>query len=130
MRNTERPVVDDPVLRRILTTMEEKGRRILTTMEEKGVNQQDVTKHLGLGNGAFTRWKYNNGKSYMQYLNRIAEFLGVSREYLLSGKEEIVENEKLSSNEKKLLEAFRNLKKIEQDIFLRQLIGFSTLTNP
>ena len=118
MRNTERPVVDDPVLR-----------RILTTMEEKGVNQQDVTKHLGLGNGAFTRWKYNNGKSYMQYLNRIAEFLGVSREYLLSGKEEIVENEKLSSNEKKLLEAFRNLKKIEQDIFLRQLIGFSTLTN-
>ena len=118
MRITERPVVDDPVLR-----------RILATMEEKGVNQQEVTKHLGLGNGAFTRWKYNNGKSYLQYLSRIADFLGVSREYLLSGKEEILENERLSKNEKKLLETFRNLKKIEQEIFLRQLIGFSSVTD-
>ncbi len=118
MRNTERPVVDDPVLG-----------RILSTMEEKGVNQQEVTKHLGLGNGAFTRWKYNNGKSYLQYLGRIAEFLGVSRDYLLTGIEEIVENEKLSKNEQKLLEAFRNLKKIEQEIFLRQLIGFSTVSD-
>ena len=114
MRNTERPIVNDPVLE-----------RILATMEEKGVNQQDVTKHLGLGNGAFTRWKYNNGKSYLQYLSRIAEFLGVSRDYLLSGKEEILENEKLSKNEQKLLETFRNLKKVEQEMFLRQLIGFS-----
>ena len=117
MRNTMKAVVDDPVLG-----------RILTTMEEKGVNQQDVTKHLGLGNGAFTRWKYNNGKSYLQYLSRIAEYLGVSREYLLSGKEEILENEKLSKNEQKLVETFRNLKKIEQEMFLRQLIGFSTMS--
>ena len=114
MRNTERPIVNDPVLG-----------RILATMEKKGVNQQDVTKHLGLGNGAFTRWKYNNGKSYLQYLTRIAEYLGVSRDYLLSGKEEIVENEQLSKNEQILLETFRNLKKIEHDMFLRQLIGFS-----
>lgn len=119
MRNTERPVTDDPVLG-----------RILTTMEKKGVNQQDVTRHLGLGNGAFTRWKYNNGKSYLQYLTRIADYLGVSRDYLLLGKEEIVENEKLSNNEQKLLETFRNLKKIEQDMFLRLLIGFISTSNP
>ena len=114
MRNTERPIVNDPVLG-----------RILATMEKKGVNQQDVTKHLGLGNGAFTRWKYNNGKSYLQYLTRIAEYLGVSRDYLLYGKEENGENEQLSKSEQILLETFRNLKKIEQDMFLRQLIGFS-----
>ncbi len=117
MRNTMKAVADDPVLG-----------RILSTMDEKGVNQQDVTKHLGLGNGAFTRWKYNNGKSYLQYLSRIAEYLGVSREYLLSGKEEILENEKLSKNEQKLIETFRSLKKIEQEMFLRQLIGFSTIS--
>ena len=117
MRITNKKLVDDPVLG-----------RILSTMEEKGVNQQDVTKHLGLGNGAFTRWKYNNGKSYLQYLTRIAEYLGVSREYLLTGTEEVVENEKLSQSERKLLETFRNLKKVEQEIFLRQLIGFSATT--
>ena len=44
MRNTERLVVADPILE-----------RILSTMEKKGVNQQEVTKNLGLGNGVFTR---------------------------------------------------------------------------
>ena len=117
MRNTDRKVTNDPIIG-----------RILATMEEKGVNQQEVTQHLGLGNGAFTRWKYNNGKSYMQYLSRIADYLGVSRNYLLKGINEVNEDEKLSDKEQTLLELFRNLKIVEQDIFLRQLIGYTKLT--
>ena len=46
MRNTSRKVIDEPVLN-----------RILATMQEKGVNQQDVARYLGLGNETFTRWK-------------------------------------------------------------------------
>ena len=107
MRNTTRTVADEPVLN-----------RILETMKEKGVNQQDV------GNGAFTKWKYDNGKSYLKHLNRIAEYLGVSRTYLLQGINEVVKDEKLSQKEQKLVEVFRELKKAEQDMFLRQIIGF------
>ena len=106
-------VADEPVLN-----------RILETMKEKGVNQQDVTQYLGLGNGAFTKWKYDNGKSYLKHLNRIAEYLGVSRTYLLQGINEVVKDEKLSQKEQKLVEVFRELKKAEQDMFLRQIIGF------
>lgn len=114
MRNTSRQVVDEPVLN-----------RILATMKEKGVNQQDVARYLGLGNETFTRWKYENGKSYIKYLAQIAEYLGVSRKYLLEGITEVSENEKLTEKERKLLETFRGLKKTEQDMFLRQIIGFS-----
>jgi transcriptional regulator with XRE-family HTH domain len=113
MRNTNRTVADEPVLN-----------RILETMKEKGVNQQDVAQYLGLGNGAFTKWKYDNGKSYMKHLNRIAEYLGVSRTYLLKGINEVVKDEKLSEKEKRLVEVFRELKISEQDMFLRQIIGY------
>ncbi len=113
MRNTTRTVVDEPVLN-----------RILETMKEKGVSQQDVAQYLGLGNGAFTKWKYDNGKSYMKHLNGIADYLGVSRTYLLKGVNEVENDEKLSQKEQKLVEAFRELKKVEQDMFLRQIIGF------
>ena len=104
MRNTNRKVIDEPVLN-----------RILATMQEKGVNQQDVSSYLGLGNETFTRWKYENGKSYIKYLAQIAEYLGVSRKYLLEGIAEVSEDEKLTEKERKLLETFRGLKKTEQD---------------
>ena len=117
MRNTNRKVIDEPVLN-----------RILATMQEKGVNQQDVARHLGLGNETFTRWKYENGKSYIKYLGKIAEYLGVSRKYLLDGTVEISEDEKLTEKERKLLETFRELKKAEQDMFLRQIVGFAMTT--
>ena len=113
MRNTTRIVVDEPVLN-----------RILDTMKEKGVNQQEVSQYLGLGNGVFTKWKYDNGKSYMKHLNKIAEYLGVSRTYLLNGINEVEKDEELTQKEQKLVEAFRELKKAEQDMFLRQIIGF------
>ena len=113
MRNTSRIVVDEPVLN-----------RILETMKEKGANQQDVAQYLGLGNGTFTKWKYDNGKSYMKHLNKIAEYLGASRTYFLKGTNEVEKDEKLSQKEQKLIEVFRELKLVEQDMFLRQIIGF------
>jgi transcriptional regulator with XRE-family HTH domain len=119
MRNTDRKVTDEPVLN-----------RILATMLEKGVNQQDVARHLGLGNETFTRWKYENGKSYLKYLEKIAEYLGVSRKYLLEGIAEVTEDEKLTEKERKLLETFRTLKKSEQDMFLRQIVGYTMIVEP
>lgn len=54
MRYTDRTVTDDEVLK-----------RIIELIREKGLRQQDVTNYLGIKNNAFTRWKYDNGKSYI-----------------------------------------------------------------
>lgn len=113
MRITTKKLADEPVLN-----------RIMETMKEKGVTQQDVLQYLGLANSAFTRWKYDNGTSYMKYLGRIADYLCVPRTYLLKGIYEVANYEDLSQKEQKLVETFRELEKAEQDMFLRQIIGF------
>ena len=48
----------------------------------------------------------------------------VSRTYFLKGTNEVEKDEKLSQKEQKLIEVFRELKLVEQDMFLRQIIGF------
>ena len=55
---------------------------------EQGKTEKDLVMYLGLGNGAFTHWKYENQKSFMIHINQIADFLGVSPNYLLRGIDE------------------------------------------
>ena len=53
IRQTKRELTDDPVLL-----------RILELLKEKGNTEKDMVEYLGLGNGAFTHWKYENQKSF------------------------------------------------------------------
>ena len=46
--------------------------------------QKDLADHLGLNKNVFTEWKKGKSKSYeRRYLYQIADFLGVSADYLL-----------------------------------------------
>lgn len=56
-------------------------------LDEKGLKNADVARATGISNMTLSDWK--NGKSTpKQYkLMKIAEFLGVSLEYLMTGKE-------------------------------------------
>lgn len=74
MRVTQRKPVNDPVIE-----------RIIDALNVRHISQNQLIDHLGLGNGAFTRWKYNGGKSYLDYIDDISEYLHVSKEYLLYG---------------------------------------------
>lgn len=60
--------------------------RILALLDEKHIQQKKLSDYLGLSKCAMTGWKNGNNNSYMKYLPQIAEFFGVSVEYLL-GKE-------------------------------------------
>jgi hypothetical protein len=40
-------------------------------------------EHLGLGKTAFTGWKNGDNISYKKHIDKIAEFFGVSTDYLL-----------------------------------------------
>ena len=74
MRKTQKQIVENPVIQ-----------RILETMKSRSVKQNELTDHLGLSNGIFTKWKYDGGESYMKYIDGISEFLNVPKEYLLYG---------------------------------------------
>lgn len=47
------------------------------------MKQIELTNHLGLSKNIFTDWKSGKNTSYMKYLPQIAEFFGVSVDYLI-----------------------------------------------
>lgn len=61
---------------------------ITNLLKQQHKKQKDLTDFLGLGKNAFTTWKSGHTKSYKKYLPEIAEFFGVSTDYLLGRTEE------------------------------------------
>lgn len=59
---------------------------IICILKENNLKQIELTNYLGVSKNIFTDWKSGKNTSYMKYLPRIAEFFGVSVDYLL-GKE-------------------------------------------
>ena len=91
-----REINQDPVFHRILDKLYESGR-----------TDKELLKYLDLANGSMTQWKYRRVKSYMKYVNKIAEFLGTTKYYLLNG--ELRNSEDLTIEEKDFLKKFRTL---------------------
>lgn len=67
--------------------------RILTLLDEKNLQQKDLSDYLGLSKNTMTGWKNGNNSSYKRYLPQIAEFFGVSVDYLLGKETPTVEND-------------------------------------
>lgn len=98
MRESKRKLTDDPVLLRILGLLKEKGK-----------TEKDMVEHLGIGNGAFTHWKYENQKSFHQHIRTMAEYLDVTPNYLLYGRDEEVNGDTLSASEIRLVRLYRQM---------------------
>ena len=56
--------------------------RIIKELKAQNKLQQDLTNYLGINYSSFGNWKAGRNQSYLKYLHAIAEFLGVSVEYL------------------------------------------------
>lgn len=59
---------------------------IISLLEQQNRTQKELTDYLGITKNAFTDWKSGRIKSYNKYLPQIAEFFGVSVDFLI-GKE-------------------------------------------
>ena len=60
--------------------------KIIQLLKENKKKQIELTDYLGISKNAFTNWKIGDNSSYLKHLPKIAEFFGVSVDYLL-GKE-------------------------------------------
>ncbi len=60
--------------------------KIQEELNKQGKKQKDLTDFLNISKNVFTDWKSGKCKSYEKHIGRIADFLGVSTDYLL-GKE-------------------------------------------
>lgn len=61
--------------------------RILTLLEEKSLKAADLCRAIGISTSTMTNWKNRGTDPPAKMIIPICEFLGVSCEYLLSGKE-------------------------------------------
>ena len=104
---------------------------VLKIMEElriQGKTEKSLEKAIGLGNGAFTRWKYQNVKSYVKYIDQIADYLNVTPAYLMNSSDNIVERENMTSSELKLIQMFRKMSGTEQECLLKSAELFLAAT--
>ena len=67
---------------------------ILSLLKAKNKKQIELTNYLGLSKNVFTEWKAGRNDAYLKHLPKIAEFFGVSVDYLL-GKETYENHEEL-----------------------------------
>lgn len=63
----------------------------LKLLEEKGVSAYKVGKATGIAGSTFTDWKTGRSAPKQDKLQKIADYFGVSLEYLMTGKEPGIE---------------------------------------
>ena len=86
--------------------------RILNTMKNKGISAANMERYLNIPQGSFSSWKRGMGKLYYSHIDKIADKLEVSIDYLIRG-----ENKNrfdLSTQEFELIENFRKLSEEEK----------------
>ena len=83
--------------------------RILECIKHNGITEKDMMHGVGLDNTIMTAWKYRGSKSYSRYINKIAEFLGVSSDYLLKGIDGEVNMQVMTNEEIILVKKYRKL---------------------
>ena len=105
MRTPKREKNDNPVVDRIDQLLKEQHK-----------TQKELVNTLGLSNATYTRWRYENGKNYMDHIEAIADFFGVSPNYLIRGDDGELGLETLSKEETELIMNIRSLPREKRNV--------------
>ena len=92
--------------------------RITNALKEKKKTQKELCEYVGISKNAYTNWKSGHMKSYERYLPKIAEFLGVSVDYLLGNTDKKESPSDISEDDKMVLQAFKSLTAEQQESLL------------
>lgn len=89
--------------------------RIFALLEKKGIEQKQFAVLLGTTDKTVSAWKTGRSKSYTKCMPQIAEILGTTVEYLLTGNgpkmkiasADVPESDTVSPDERDLLAAYQ-----------------------
>jgi phage repressor protein C with HTH and peptisase S24 domain len=87
------------------------SQRIFFELKNKGKKQKELAEYTGISTSAISAWNKNNTNPAAENLSTIADFLGVSLEYLITGKEK---SPSLPEDELELLTYYKELPEREQ----------------
>lgn len=98
--------------------------RIFETMKSKGITQKQVADMLGIGQGTVAGWKQRDCPPPINYISAIADLLGVSIDYLVTGSQNPIAY-KLDSDEQRLIRLFRASTEENKELILKLATGLS-----
>lgn len=82
-------------------------------LKEKGINQTELAVQIGVGVRTFQDWVYRKAVPDLEKIKKIADILGVTVDYLITGK-----TQELSTEENKLLNLYRGVPDLCKPIIL------------
>ena len=97
--------------------------RIFEVLDRLPMEQQQFAKLVGVSDDTASDWRRRRSASYTKRLTKIAEVLGTSVEYLLTGEKKEPAAENSSGREKEFVQLFQKLTPEQQDMILAQLKG-------
>lgn len=85
------------------------SQRIFSILKEKKLKQKDMADYTGISTSAISAWNKNDTNPAAESISIIADFLGVSIEYLLTG-----EDTSLNDDEQELVSYYKKLPEKEK----------------
>lgn len=95
---------------------------ICDLLEKQNKSQKDLADYLGIGKNRITDWKAGRIQSYTKYLPQIAEYFGVTIDYLLGNSPREVSSP-LPADLAELIETFSDEEMEELRCYVRFLIS-------
>lgn len=97
--------------------------RIYQLLDEKDKRAYELCEKLGIRTSTMSTWKSRTNDPPAKYMKIIADFLGVSLDYLMTGKDAPI-RKSTTPEEDELLELFRSLPEPKKYEFVGELKGF------
>lgn len=97
--------------------------RIYQTLNEKDKRAYELCDVLGIRTSTMSTWKTRHNDPPAKYMKTIADFLGVSLDYLITGQDAPV-RKTTTPEEDELLELFHSLPEPKKYEFIGELKGF------
>lgn len=99
----------------------------LKLLDEKGVTAYKVGKATGIGGSTFTDWKTGRSVPKQEKLQKIADYFGVSLEYLMTGKDSQTDHLYTDENSDLLIEFTKEVK--NDAAFAKRMMRYMSLMN-
>lgn len=106
------------------------SQRIFEELKKQGKKQKDLAVYIGLSTSAVSDWKKKGTNPAAENLSIIADFLNISIEYLLTGKEKSSPTVTLTADEHELLQYFKKLSDKSKGIVLGRAEQLAELEAP
>lgn len=106
--------------------------RLKELRKERNLLQKEVAKAIGTSQANIGRWESGQNEPSSHYVIALADFFGVSADYLLGREDDfgnVAINADLSEEEKEILKTYRNLSPKQKETFTAFIKNYDTLMN-